>query len=296
MFGSHLSIAGGLHNALIDAEKLEMDCVQIFTKNQRQWKVKALDEEGLRLWQAHRRGSRLKSVVSHDSYLINLASPDRANREKSIALFRHELLRCEQLEIPFLVTHPGAHMKAGEAAGLKRVARSLDRLHKDLPGLRTVICLEITAGQGTTLGYCIEHLGRIIDSVKDPQRLAICLDTAHLLASGHDLRCAKATRDVLARIDDQVGIDLVKVLHLNDSKSEFGSRVDRHEHIGHGKVSMEAFRVIVNYPPFRKVPKILETAKLDHPDGRPWDAVNLERLRGLVRGSGRRRPAGRQRT
>ncbi len=282
MFGSHLSIAGGLHNAIVDAQKLGMNCVQVFTKNQRQWKCKPLTDEQINDWHKHLRDSKLKETVSHDSYLINLASPDKDNLAKSLDLFREELTRCETLGIPWLVTHPGAHMKEGEAVGLKRVAKSLDQLHKDLPGLNTVTCLEITAGQGTTLGYTFEHLRDIIDQVKQPERLAVCLDTAHMLAAGYDLTSAKGARAVLDELDEVVGLDLVRVVHVNDSKTERGSRVDRHEHIGHGHVCIDAFKVLLKNAHLKKVPKILETAKEDAPDGRPWDAINLETLRSLA--------------
>ncbi len=287
MFGSHLSIAGGAHNALIQAKRFGMDCVQVFTKNQRQWKVKPLGREAVELWARHRHETGITEVVSHDSYLINLASPDDELQSKSIALFREELLRCETLHIPFLVAHPGAHMKAGEAAGLKRIAQSLNQLHCDLPGLKTITCLEVTAGQGSSLGYRFEHLRQIIDMVRQPQRLAICLDTAHMLAAGYDLTSAESAQAVLDELNDIIGLQQVRVVHVNDSKTPRGSRVDRHEHIGHGHVSLDAFKVIVNEPHLKNVPKILETPKQDAPDGRPWDLINLEALRGLVR-QGRR--------
>lgn len=282
MFGSHLSIAGGLHNALLDARRLGMDCVQVFTKNQRQWAIKPLTEEEVGAWFEHQKTTKITDVVSHDSYLINLASPKDDIRGKSIALFREELLRCERLGIPSLVTHPGAHMGEGEEEGLKRVAAALDGLHRDLPGLKVVTALEVTAGQGTSLGYRFEHLRRIIDLVKDPDRLAVCLDTAHLLAAGYDLTSAAGARGVIQELDDVLGLPIVRAIHMNDSKVERGRRVDRHEHIGHGFVSLDAFKLFVNRAEFRKVPKILETPKEDAPDGRAWDTVNLETLRGLM--------------
>lgn len=291
MFGSHLSIAGGLHNALIEARRLKMDCVQVFTKNQRQWKAPPLTTEQIELWNQHRKESKIDQVVSHDSYLINLASPDAGNRKKSIDLFREELARCEALGIQNLVTHPGAHMKQGEAKGIKRVAKSLDEIHRDLPGLKTVTCLEVTAGQGTTLGYSFEHLRQIIDQCREPDRLAVCLDTAHMLAAGYDLTSSKGARAVLVELNELIGLSLVHCIHINDSKTPLASRVDRHEHIGHGHVSLDAFKVFVTKREFTKVPKILETAKEDHPDGRPWDLVNLEVLRGLRRRKGSARNA-----
>jgi deoxyribonuclease-4 len=281
MFGSHLSIAGGLHNALIEARRLKMDCVQIFTKNQRQWKVPPLTDEQVTLWQQHRKQTKIDQVVSHDSYLINLASPDSGNRTKSINLFRDELVRCEALGIQNLVTHPGAHMKEGEAKGIKRVAQSLNAIHRELPGLKVVTCLEVTAGQGTTLGYKLEHLQQIIDQCDQPDRLAVCLDTAHLLEAGYDLTSAKGARSFIDELDQILGLDAINAIHLNDSKTPLGSHVDRHEHIGHGYVSLDAFKVFVSKRVFAKIPKILETAKEDHPSGQPWDLVNLHVLRNL---------------
>ncbi len=283
MYGSHLSIAGGMENALLEAERLGMQCVQVFTKNQRQWRVPPLRHEQVRAWLEQWRRGSIEQVVSHDSYLINLASPDRSARARSIRLFREEMTRCDALGIPWLVTHPGSHMGKGEAAGLRRVAEALNRLHDELPELRVTTCLEVTAGQGTSLGYRLEHLAEIIERVEASQRLAVCLDTAHLLAAGYDLESAAGARRVLREVDATVGIDRVRVLHLNDSKVERGRRVDRHEHIGHGHVSLEAFGVLVRDRRLRRVPKILETPKDTAPDGRPWDAVNLETLRGLER-------------
>lgn len=291
MFGSHLSIAGGLENALIRADELGMDCVQVFTKNQRQWSAPALSDEQVERWFAQRRAGRVDRVVSHDSYLINLASPQREVREKSIRLFVDEVERCERLDIAHLVTHPGSHTGIGEARGLDRVARALDRVHKRTAGYRTVTCLEVTAGQGTGLGYRFEHLRQIIDAVAEPRRLAVCLDTAHMLAAGYDLTSGAGAAATLEQIDQTLGLDLVKVVHVNDSKVERGRRVDRHAHIGQGFVSLEAFAVMCKR--FAAVPKILETPKEDHErTGEAWDAINLRKLRGLVGEKGRRAKRG----
>ena len=292
MFGSHLSIAGGLHNALIEAQRLKMDCVQVFTKNQRQWTVPPLADDQVASWRQHQQQTRITHVVSHDSYLINLGSPAGPTRSRSLALFREELLRCEQLQIMYLVAHPGAHLNVGgERGGLKRIAAAIDRVHAELPALRAVTCLELTAGQGTSLGHRFEHLARIFETVKKPERLAVCFDTAHVLAAGYDLTSAAGAKAVLDELDDVLGLDSVAVLHVNDSKTPRGSRVDRHEHIGKGHVSTEAFRVIVNQARFRQVAKILETPKGDAPNGRPWDSVNLARLRRMLKKTvkGRRR-------
>jgi deoxyribonuclease IV len=280
MFGSHLSIAGGMQNAVIAAEKLEMETVQVFTKNQQQWKCSPLSDEAISSWKAECKRVGFKQTVSHDSYLINLASGDEKVRRASIELFVEELSRCEQLGIPYLVTHPGAHLGAGEEIGLKRVAAALDEVHEQVDADGVLTCLEITAGQGSSLGYKLEHLAEIMRLARHPERLAVCLDTAHLFAAGYDFRGRRyaAFRRDLGRT---IGIKRVKVLHLNDSKKDLGSRVDRHEHIGLGKIGKEGFAPFVRDEAFIKVPKILETPKLKHPDGRDWDAVNLEVLRSL---------------
>ena len=260
-----------------------MDCVQVFTKNQRQWAAKPLTDEQIAVWKKHLESTGVREVVSHDSYLINLAAPVKETREKSIHLFVDEIERCEALGIPYLVTHPGAHVGLGETKGLQRVAKALDRVHKSLPGYGTLTCLEITAGQGTGLGYRFEHLRTIIDSVKEPQRLGVCFDTAHALAAGYPLDSAAGTRAAFDEFADTLGLERLKVFHLNDSKVPLAKRVDRHEHIGLGHVSLDAFRFIVNHEDFRNVPKILETPKGPAEDGREWDLVNLEKLKKLVR-------------
>jgi deoxyribonuclease IV len=281
MFGSHLSISGGLHNALLKAEEYGHATVQIFTKNQQQWKSRPLEASAIREWQSHCTRLKFAQTVSHDSYLINLASPDGELRRKSIELFVEELRRCVLLGIPLLVTHPGAHMGEGEEVGTKRVARSLDEVHAIVPAGNVVTCLEITAGQGSCLGYRLEHLAEIIARVKAPQRLAVCLDTAHLFAAGYDFRGRKYAKFV-KQVESTIGLNRVRVLHLNDSKKDLASRVDRHEHIGRGKIGLDGFKPIVRDKAFRNVPKILETAKGKDEKGREWDAVNTEMLLSLM--------------
>lgn len=280
MFGSHLSISGGMHNALLRAEELGFDSVQVFTKNQQQWKCKPLADADVAEWKSHCGRLKFEHTVSHDSYLINLGSPDDALWEKSIDLFVEEINRCTLLGIPYLVTHPGAHVGSGEEAGLARVAAGLDRVHQRVGKTPVMTCLESTAGQGSSLGHRLEHLAEIIELVDEPERLGVCLDTAHLFAAGYDFRGRKyaAFRKVL---DSTLGIERVKVLHLNDSKKGLGSRVDRHAHIGQGEIGVEGFRPIVRDKAFKNIPKILETPKEKHEDGRDWDAVNLETLLSL---------------
>jgi deoxyribonuclease IV len=280
MFGSHLSIAGGMHNALLEAERLGFSTVQTFTKNQQQWKCKPLDGETCAGWTKERERLKFRRTVSHASYLINLASPDDVLWQKSVDLFVEELSRCATLGIPYLVIHPGAHMGSGEAVGLKRIAAAIDRARVAMP-VDVVICLEATAGQGSSLGCKLEHLAEIISLVAEPKGMGICLDTAHLFAAGYDFRGRKYAgfRKELSRT---VGLSRVKVLHLNDSKRELGSRVDRHEHIGRGMIGIDGFAPFVQDEAFAKVPKIMETPKGKDADGRDWDAVNLEVLRGLM--------------
>jgi deoxyribonuclease-4 len=282
MFGSHLSIAGGMHNAVLKAEALGCETLQCFTKNQQQWRCGPLVPSAVREWKRELARVGLGQVVSHDSYLINLASPDPKLWGMSVDLFVEELSRCEVLEIPWLVAHPGAHVGEGEEKGLKRVAEALDVVHERLPEAKTVTCLEITAGQGTCLGCKLEHLAEIIELVDAPERIAVCLDTAHLFSAGYDFRGRKYS-GLMKEIERTVGRERVKVLHLNDSKKGLGSRVDRHDHIGRGLIGVEGFEGWVRDKGWRKVPKILETPKEGKSeDGREWDAVNLEVLRGLA--------------
>jgi deoxyribonuclease-4 len=303
MFGSHLSIAGGLVNALREARRLKMDCVQIFTKNQRQWNAPPLSDAerddwlamlGSLGWDSPGSGDR---TVSHNSYLINLASPDPTVREKSIALQRIEMERCEALRIPLLVSHPGAHLgpsrparqphvlgsapTAAELDGLNRVVAALDRLHAELPGLGVITCLETTAGAGSNLGYDFGHLRLIRNAVRQPERLAFCLDTCHVTAAGYDMTTDAGAAAVLDLWDDLCGLENLRVVHVNDSAGAVGSRVDRHAHIGRGACGLACFRAIVNHPLLRAVPMVLETPKEESDAGVPWDLINIRRLRRL---------------
>jgi deoxyribonuclease IV len=282
MFGAHLSISGGMHNALLSAEKYGMETVQVFTKNQQQWKCAPLEEAAITDWAAHQKRLKFKRTVSHDSYLINLAAINPEFWRKSVELFIEELRRCELLAIPYLVTHPGAHMGEGEEKGLAKVAAALDVIHGQLRGAKVITCLEITAGQGSCLGCKLEHLAEIIERVKEPKRLAVCLDTAHLFAAGYDFRGRKYAK-FRKELEKTIGLKRVKVWHLNDSKKPLGSRVDRHDHIGKGMIGLEGFKPIVNDAAWDDVPKILETPKDKDDNGRDWDQVNLETLRSLVK-------------
>jgi deoxyribonuclease-4 len=278
-FGAHMSISGGLHNAFTLGQSVGCESLQIFTKNQQQWRAKPLSDLDITAFaQAHAQYSDWPLVV-HDSYLINLASPKDDLWEKSIAAFGEELTRCDQLNIPYIVTHPGAHTGSGEDVALEREAVALNRLFNAGIGGNTMVLLETTAGQGTTLGYRFEHLARLFELVDRPERLGVCVDTCHLLAAGYDIRTPKAYEQTFAEFDRILGVEHIKVFHLNDSQKDLGSRVDRHTHIGEGFVGLEAFRCIVNDPRFAHLPAILETPKgEDLAD----DVRNLATLRGLV--------------
>src|SRR5213078_4395746 len=269
-----------MHNALLKAEEFGMDTVQVFTKNQQQWKCSPLSGECIAEWKSHAKRLKFKKTVSHDSYLINLAATDPQFWRQSVELFVEELTRCNLLGIPYLVTHPGAHMGAGEEAGIAKIVAALNLIHDELPESKTITCLECTAGQGSCLGYRLEHLAEIISRVKQPKRLGVCLDTAHLFAAGYDFRGRKYAK-FRKEIEKTVGLSRVKVIHMNDSKKELGSRVDRHDHIGRGKIGLEGFKPIVRDQAFAKIPKIIETPKGKDDKGRDWDEVNVEALRSL---------------
>ena len=278
-FGAHMSISGGLHKAFGYGQRAGCDTIQIFSKNQQQWRGKALLEQDIALFKAEQQRTGLGPIIVHDSYLINLASPNDELWEKSIGAFADELERCNALGIPYLVTHPGAHTGSGEEAGLQREASAINRLLDTGVGGDTMILLETTAGQGTCLGQRFEHLAYLIEQMQHPERLGVCVDTCHMLAAGYDIRTPAACAATFAEFDRIVGIERIKAFHLNDSQKDLGSRVDRHTHIGAGCVGLEGFRAIVNDPSFADLPMILETPK---GDDLAEDIENLSRLRGLI--------------
>ncbi|MDQ5823726.1 MAG: deoxyribonuclease IV [Chloroflexota bacterium] len=289
--GAHMSIAGGYYKALELGQKNCCTVVQLFTKNASQWAGKPLSDDDCRTFMQFRDTVPFANtdLVAHDSYLINLASPDDALWEKSIAAFAHELDRCEALGIPNLVTHAGAHMGSGEERGLERIAAAIERVVGERPGQDVMVLLETTAGQGTSLCYAFEHLASVRDflSPSARARVGVCWDTCHLLAAGFDYSDEYKYERMVESFDRIVGLDTLRAIHMNDSKKGLGSRVDRHEHIGKGALGLEPFRFIMNDPRFENVPKILETPKEGDkgPDGKPieMDPINLEALKSLVK-------------
>ena len=281
-FGAHVSVAGGLHNAFEAAVALGCDCLQIFVKNQRQWSARPLTDEQIRAFRAAEHRTGIGPVLAHGSYLLNLASPDPAARRKSVTALVDELRRCEALGVGGLVLHPGAHLGAGVDAGIRRIIASLDRVHARTRGITARILLETTAGQGSSIGHDIEHLGKIIDGVQEPDRLRVCLDTCHLFAAGYNLADRDGYERTIDQIADHLGLDRIKCIHMNDSKHPCGSRLDRHEHITEGRMGKQAFVHVVNDPRLALIPKILETPKGKDGRGTDLDKVNLRRLRRMV--------------
>lgn len=281
-FGAHMSIAGGHYRAFERGVDVGCDAMQVFTKNHRQWKNRPLSDEDVRQWKDARARTEIAPVIAHDSYLINLAACDDGLWHKSIEAFVDELQRCEQLEIGGLVTHPGSHCGGGEAWGLERIANAFDLIHRHTAGFRTTTLLEVTAGQGTALGYRFEHLAEIIARVREPERLAVCLDTCHLFAAGYDIASPDGYTETIAQLDRLLGVARVRCIHSNDSKKGLGSRVDRHEHIGRGAIGLEGFRHFISDVRFAGVPFILETEKGDDPEDATLDRMNLATLRKLA--------------
>lgn len=279
--GAHMSIAGGVHLALERAAEFDMTACQIFTKNDRQWAAKPLNPEHVTRFRSQREalGFAKTSLVSHASYLINLASPDDTLWAKSILAFIDELERCQTLDVPYLVVHPGAHVGSGPEAGIDRVAAALNRIHAKRPQNRTVTLLETTAGQGTTLGATFDELAAIRGAVEAPERTGICLDTCHVFAAGYDFRTAADYNDMITTFDRVIGLPSLKVIHVNDSKQPFGSRKDRHQHIGGGEIGREAFGHFINDDRLRDLPFILETEKGDDGDGDRRNMATLDSLK-----------------
>lgn len=276
LLGAHMSTKGGLHTAFGRAAEVDASAIALFAKNSNQWKGKVMTDEDITLFRRHR---HLQPVITHASYLINLATTSADFHAKSIAAMIDELDRAERLGLHAVVLHPGAHLGAGVQDGVDRIARSLDAIHAAIPNHRVVTLLETAAGQGSCLGCSIEELGMILDRVDDRARVGICVDTCHVFAAGYDIRTSDGYARLVDEIERFVGLDNVGAFHLNDSKKPLGSRVDRHEHIGEGEIGIEAFRMLVNDPRFAGLPKLLETPKpIEHES----DRQNLARLRALL--------------
>jgi deoxyribonuclease IV len=279
-FGAHMSVSGGVGKALERGASVGCEVVQIFVKNNMQWFGRPHPPADIAQFKQEEASLRFAAVFGHAGYLINLGAGPSANRAKSLQSLIQEITFAGALGLPFLVLHPGAHLGAGEAAGLRQIVAGLDEVLLATKGEKVRIALENTAGQGTCLGNHIEHLAAIYDGVKTPARLGLCIDTAHLFAAGHDIRTGKGWDKAMRQIDTLVGRKEILAFHLNDSKTDLGSQVDRHEDIGKGKIGLEGFRHIVNDAHFKNSPGCLETYKSEDLHE---DAANLAVLRSLVK-------------
>lgn len=258
ILGAHVSIAGGVSNAPLYGKEAGCDSIQIFTKNQMQWKTPPLTDDEVLRFRENIRLTNIVPAVVHSSYLVNAASPDKEIYERSITALAVELERAEKLCIPMVVFHPGAHKGNGEGYALKRIAKGIKKIFKISKSENTKLILVTTAGEGTTMGYTFEHFARIFDTLGETKRLGICIDTCHIFAAGYDLRGEDSYKRTFDEVEYLIGIDSVKLFHLNDSKCEMGSRMDRHAEIGSGKIGLKAFSLFVNDERFRNIPGILE--------------------------------------
>src|SRR5436853_4924982 len=280
LLGAHMSIGGGVHTAIERGCSIKCTAIQIFVKNNMQWFARPLAREQIRAFLQHRQRGELLSIFAHANYLINLAATNPQFLENSIRALSEELTRADQLELPFLVLHPGAHLGAGEEAGLQKIVASINRVFRKIPKVKTRIALETTAGQGSCLGHRFEQIAYIIDNVREPERLCVCLDTAHVFAAGYDVGSEAGTKETFREFERTIGLKRLAAIHVNDSKTARGSRVDRHQHIGKGQIGLDAFRFIMGDRRFRRIPKVLET-----PKGKELreDVMNLRKLRSLAK-------------
>jgi len=279
LLGAHMSIGGGVHTAIERGRSIKCTAIQMFVKNNMQWFARPLEREEIRAFLEHRQRGDLLSIFAHANYLINLAATNPQFHVNSIRALSEELTRADRLELPFLVLHPGAHLGAGEEAGLRKIVDSIDRVFRKIPKVKTRIALETTAGQGSCLGHRFEQLAYITENVREPERLSVCLDTAHIFAAGYDVGSEASIKKTFREFDRVIGFDRLAAIHVNDSKTARGSRVDRHQHIGKGQIGLDAFRFIMRDRRFRKIPKVLET-----PKGKELreDVANMKTLRGLI--------------
>jgi len=280
IFGAHESIAGGVYKAIERGKEATCDTIQIFNKNNNSWKAAELKPDDVEKYFKLIDELGVTVATSHTSYLINIASPDKALYEKSINSLAEEMDRCNTLKIPTLVLHPGSHVGTGEAEGIKRVGKAINKLFKILNNNECTLLLESTAGQGSHLGYTFEQLAEMIDLVDNQDHIGVCMDTCHIFSAGYPLTDPKDYKKTMKSFNDTVGLDKLNIIHMNDSKKPFGEKKDRHEHIGKGEIGIEAFRNFVNDRRLEKVPMILETPKGDDLKD---DIENLKILRGLVK-------------
>lgn len=282
LLGAHMSIAGGYYKAVESAAALGMQTVQLFTKSNNQWRAKPLTAEDIRAFQQSLRKTGLQIPCAHNSYLINLASPDPELWRRSVDALVIEVERAEALGLTGVVMHPGSFMDGTLEEGLRRIVLALDEVHRRTSGVRTQLWLETTAGQGSSIGYRFEHLAAILQGVHESERLGVCLDTCHVFAAGYSLHPLSDYQATFDEFDRLVGLPRIRAFHLNDSQKPLGSRIDRHAHIGEGCLGLEPFRHLLNDPRFAGLPMYLETAKGER-NGEDLDAINLRTLQSLLK-------------
>ena len=280
LFGAHESIAGGVFTAIERGVKATCDTIQMFNKSNAQWRAKVLTDEEIERYFQLQDETGVTVCTSHSSYLINIASPDKALNKKSYLGLKEEMERCERLKIPNLVMHPGAHVGSGLERGMDTIVRNINKLFRELKDNHVTLALETTAGQGSTIGRTFEELAYIISNVEDSTYLGVCMDTCHIFAAGYDIRKPKDYKKTIEQFDDVIGLDRLRIIHANDSLKEFDSRRDRHEHIGKGHIGLDGFRNFVNDRRLNNIPIILETPK---GDDLKEDIENLKVLRSLVK-------------
>ncbi len=279
LLGAHMSIAGGVYTAVERGSRIGCTAIQMFVKNNNQWKGKPLTHQDISTYKDLLMKSSIGPVVVHDTYLINLCAKDKKILRKSRAALKEELDRCESLGVPFLNFHPGAHVGQGEEDGIKVIAESLNIIHQQTKDYHVKSVIETTAGQGTSLGYRFEQIRHIMDAVDDNDRLGVCVDTCHVFAAGYDIASEQGYERTFHEFDAIIGLERLVAFHVNDSKREFSSRVDRHEHNGKGKIGHAGFKFLMNDERFRNTPKILET---DKGPEMTEDIENMNVLRSLV--------------
>lgn len=280
LLGTHVSTGGGLHTAFERGASIGCTTMQIFTKNSNRWTAKPLSADDVQRYTVARSRSTDMPVFAHAAYLINLCATNPAILKKSRDALIDELSRCETLGLRGLIIHPGSHLGKGEVEGIQRIAESINFAHAATQRFATFTVLESTAGQGTAVGYRFSHLRNIFDQVEENNRMAMCIDTCHLFAAGYPIATENGWEDMMRECETTVGLNRIVAVHVNDSKRELGSRVDRHEHIGKGKIGLSAFAFLMNDPRLRDVPKILETEKSDDMHE---DVENMAILRSLIR-------------
>ena len=278
--GSHLSVSGGLYKALDQAAAYNFSSVAIFVRNQVQWKITALNDDAIARFKETRERLEIRNVVAHASYLINLAGKEEV-RAKSIPAMISDVERCQQLDVEYLVLHPGSNPDLEK--GINMIADGLNDIINQTKNCATRILLETTAGQGHCIGHRFEHIAAIIEKVEDSSRIGVCLDTCHIFAAGYDIRTTKAYNKTMENFEDTIGFKNLFAIHLNDSKKDIGTRVDRHEHLSHGFIGKEAFVNLANDKRLQEIPFIMETPHEKDGDGRDWDPINAAFFLSLIK-------------